>query len=388
MAQSEAYYGCSQWVDYFVHAGHLSIRGLKMSKSLKNFVTIRSALESHPPRHLRLMFLMSHWDRGMVYSDQTLEDARSKDERLRNFFQGVRALPCGGAGAQSWRAAEAELSAQVRAARARVHAALCDSVDTPRAMAALLELVGQCNAYMAREGPAARWAAAHEAARYVAEVLAVFGVFPARDHAGLPVVAEKEGKGREAVLGPVMQRVSAFRDGVRALARSGKGEVDAGGLLRLCDAFRDEACVDLGIRLEDRPDGTAVVKSLSEDPEELRREIADRRAREREAARRKRENKRALREKELRKWEAAAVEPEAYFRGEQHAGRFGAFDEQHVPTHGPGMEALPKAQRKAAEKEMGRHLQARRQLVERSGGDVPAFLEAIRREIAALSVEE
>ena len=32
--------------------------------------------------------------------------------------------------------------------------------------------------------------------------------------------------------------------------------------------------------------------------------------------------------------------------------------------------------------------QARRQLVERSGGDVPAFLEAIRREIAALSVEE
>lgn len=44
LAQAEAYYhadGCSQWVNYFLHAGHLNIEGLKMSKSLKNFVTIR-----------------------------------------------------------------------------------------------------------------------------------------------------------------------------------------------------------------------------------------------------------------------------------------------------------------------------------------------------------
>jgi hypothetical protein len=42
--QAEAYYhacGCSQWVNYFLHSGHLGIEGLKMSKSLKNFITIR-----------------------------------------------------------------------------------------------------------------------------------------------------------------------------------------------------------------------------------------------------------------------------------------------------------------------------------------------------------
>ena len=46
LAQAEAHYhtcGCQQWVNYFLHTGHLSIEGLKMSKSLKNFVTIRSA---------------------------------------------------------------------------------------------------------------------------------------------------------------------------------------------------------------------------------------------------------------------------------------------------------------------------------------------------------
>ena len=46
--QAEAFYhtagcacGSSQWVNYFLHLGHLHIEGLKMSKSLKNFITIR-----------------------------------------------------------------------------------------------------------------------------------------------------------------------------------------------------------------------------------------------------------------------------------------------------------------------------------------------------------
>jgi cysteinyl-tRNA synthetase len=44
LAQSEAYYhddGCKQWVNYFLHSGHLHIEGLKMAKSLKNFISIR-----------------------------------------------------------------------------------------------------------------------------------------------------------------------------------------------------------------------------------------------------------------------------------------------------------------------------------------------------------
>lgn len=42
LAQSEAYWTSGkQWVNYFIHTGHLSIQGLKMSKSLKNFTTIR-----------------------------------------------------------------------------------------------------------------------------------------------------------------------------------------------------------------------------------------------------------------------------------------------------------------------------------------------------------
>ena len=44
LLQAEAFFhcqGCQQWVNYFLHSGHLGIEGLKMSKSLKNFITIK-----------------------------------------------------------------------------------------------------------------------------------------------------------------------------------------------------------------------------------------------------------------------------------------------------------------------------------------------------------
>ena len=44
LAQSEACWGNDNWVQYFLHTGHLTIAGCKMSKSLKNFITIKGAL--------------------------------------------------------------------------------------------------------------------------------------------------------------------------------------------------------------------------------------------------------------------------------------------------------------------------------------------------------
>lgn len=37
---AQAYHNSPQWVNYFLHTGHLHIEGLKMSKSLKNFITV------------------------------------------------------------------------------------------------------------------------------------------------------------------------------------------------------------------------------------------------------------------------------------------------------------------------------------------------------------
>lgn len=74
LAQSEAYF-CKQggkshiWVNYFLHMGHLSIAGCKMSKSLKNFRTIKDALQAeYTPRRMRIVFLMGRWNDGVEIS--------------------------------------------------------------------------------------------------------------------------------------------------------------------------------------------------------------------------------------------------------------------------------------------------------------------------------
>ena len=81
LAQSEAFWTDKshehqhQWVNYFMHMGHLSIQGSKMSKSLKNFTTIRDALErgDWTPRALRIVFLLGGWKEGIEITDDLVK---------------------------------------------------------------------------------------------------------------------------------------------------------------------------------------------------------------------------------------------------------------------------------------------------------------------------
>ena len=57
-----------------------------MSKSLKNFITIRQALEGHTARQIRLVFLMKPWDKKLDFSDQTVDEAETKEKTLMSFF--------------------------------------------------------------------------------------------------------------------------------------------------------------------------------------------------------------------------------------------------------------------------------------------------------------
>lgn len=83
MAQSEAYFNTGeQWVNYFLHSGHLTIQGCKMSKSLKNFITIKDALKTITARQLRLVFLLHSWKDTLDYSDNSMNDALHFEKNL------------------------------------------------------------------------------------------------------------------------------------------------------------------------------------------------------------------------------------------------------------------------------------------------------------------
>ena len=71
----QACFGHDQWISYFLHSGHLIIEGCKMSKSLKNFITIKEALQRYSARQLRIAFLLHAWNVTLDYSEQTMVEA-------------------------------------------------------------------------------------------------------------------------------------------------------------------------------------------------------------------------------------------------------------------------------------------------------------------------
>ena len=124
IAQSEAYYKSDNWVRYFLHTGHLTIAGCKMSKSLKNFISIQGkinvypkisprtrsklisnlipypddsltndseALEKNSSRQIRLAFLLHAWDRTLDYSENTMRDAVQYEKNINEFFMTIKA---------------------------------------------------------------------------------------------------------------------------------------------------------------------------------------------------------------------------------------------------------------------------------------------------------
>ena len=89
LAQSEAYWlqkgqHQHQWVNYFMHMGHLSIQGSKMSKSLKNFTTIRDALkqETWTSRSLRIVFLLGQWAGPIEITESLIKEGSAWEDKV------------------------------------------------------------------------------------------------------------------------------------------------------------------------------------------------------------------------------------------------------------------------------------------------------------------
>ncbi len=99
IAQAEAAFGKKPFVRYWLHSGVLNVAGQKMSKSLKNFVTIREALEKHSPEAIRLLFCSTHYRKEIDYSDESIREAEKRLRYLQialGFFYNMKAVAKGG----------------------------------------------------------------------------------------------------------------------------------------------------------------------------------------------------------------------------------------------------------------------------------------------------
>uniref|UniRef100_A0A3B4CES9 Cysteine--tRNA ligase, cytoplasmic n=1 Tax=Pygocentrus nattereri TaxID=42514 RepID=A0A3B4CES9_PYGNA len=349
LAQSEAYFENNHWVRYFLHTGHLTIAGCKMSKSLKNFITIKDALAKHTARQLRLAFLMHSWKDTLDYSNNTMESAIQYEKFMNEFFLNVKDIlrtPTDITGQfEKWEAEEIELNKSFYEKKEAVHEALCDNIDTRTALEEIRALVGQSNAYVA-----ARKAAKllpnrmllQSIAQYLTDMFKTFGAIEGTEPIGFPVGKNGQNTDLESTVMPYLNVLSDFREGVRKIAREQK----VTEVLQLCDAVRDDILPELGVRLEDHEGLRTVVKLV--DRETLLKEREEKKKLEEEKRRKKEEAAKKKQEQEMAKQAKMKIPPSEMFRSE--TDKYSSFDDTGFPTHDAEGKEISKGQTKKLRK--------------------------------------
>lgn len=225
---------CANEVDfsnYWMLVGSLTIDGVKMSKSLFNFVTIRDALEDYRPEVLRLFAISAHYSSPVDYSEDSMEALKAGWERLygavRLTRQMMKNAPEGSAG-------DAFL-ARLEKTKADFIERMDDDFNTPQAIAVLQELTRDVNTLL--NGDAEVGLSVLEAINATYNELGgdILGIIPKTESAG------GANEAREAALIQMMIDM-------RKTARANKDYAES-------DRIRDELA-NIGVLLEDRADGT------------------------------------------------------------------------------------------------------------------------------------
>jgi len=229
IAQSEAAYGLG-FARYWLLNNMVTVDGVKMGKSLGNFVTIKDALQRHEPMTIRFFTLSSHYRSPTDFSETALEAAGKGLDRL---YGGVRLVRDRLAMAEDG-GADAAFQQVLDEHKARFIEAMDDDFGTPQALAALFDLTKEVNTLLNSGEPVSRGTLEAIDGLYRELGGDVLGIIPDQ----LP---EETGAGLEDALVQILIEL-------RQEFRQAKDWASA-------DAIRDRLA-EVGIALEDGPEGT------------------------------------------------------------------------------------------------------------------------------------
>jgi cysteinyl-tRNA synthetase len=143
IAQIEAATG-QPFANYWLLNNMVTVDGVKMGKSLGNFVTIKDALSRHDPMTIRFFILSTHYRSPTDFSEEALEAAGRGLERLFGTVQLVRERQrdaSAGEADPAW----GDILDQCRQAFVE---SMDDDFNAPQAMATLFELSHKVNSLL------------------------------------------------------------------------------------------------------------------------------------------------------------------------------------------------------------------------------------------------
>jgi len=138
IAQSEAATG-KPFVRYWMHNNMVTVDGVKMGKSLKNFINLKELFNTFDPLVIRFFILQSHYRSPLDFSEAAIKASQSGFEKLQETYR--RLLE----------SAEGKGQLDVAAFDEKITDALNDDFNTPVAISVIFEFVKAMNGALDRE---------------------------------------------------------------------------------------------------------------------------------------------------------------------------------------------------------------------------------------------
>jgi cysteinyl-tRNA synthetase len=138
IAQSEGTFE-KPFAKYWIHNNMITVDGVKMGKSLKNFTTIKDAVQKYMPLAIRYFILMSHYRSNLDFSEKALDAATSGFKKIQNFIARIQ---------NTINSAQEMPGEQILPAEkfdSKFREAMNDDFNTPQALAATFDMISDVN---------------------------------------------------------------------------------------------------------------------------------------------------------------------------------------------------------------------------------------------------
>lgn len=266
IAQSEAHLQCchgshssssnsGDWCSVFVHTGHLYIAGRKMSKSLKNFITLDEMLQTRSADEFRMLCALHRYESPLYYDQDSFLEASARVRALSAFLHDV-SPPLSSSEVLNTRPHDAQRVKNViecwGATQAAVHKSFCDNFFFRGALDAVQTLVSETRPLVSAPKCEAELTAAATIRDYVSSLLSEsFGFSFASSSASSASSASSvsESANVEAKLSAAVDALVQFRHRLRSLAKSSSSP---SAILAECDHIRDVILPsNLGVTVRD-----------------------------------------------------------------------------------------------------------------------------------------
>lgn len=253
-AQSCAFHSTPQWVNYWIHAGQLNIKGqnIKMSKSLGNIVSIPEMLQQYKADVFRMACALSNYKNSMEYADDLMETAKNTLNKFKSFQNDCQAYYKGLKPAANQLLQESEMLESLNAAKVNFKQCIEDDFNTAGAIIVLIELIAgiskglngcNMNSNLISSNCYATVAAVDS---FVQQQLLNMGFDSNKQHNNLNIAA------RDEQFKQLIDDLLIVRANVRNSAVSSKNK----SLFAICDELRD--CLKRhGIDIKDHAQGSS-----------------------------------------------------------------------------------------------------------------------------------